>query len=345
LRILQLIESFGRGGAERHVLDITSALLEAGHDCVALGQPGDLAGPPEIVPVRTRRRHLSWFPILWDALGSQQYDVIHVHSIAPLPAAAVIGRIRGVPVVFTVHGWTAEKVPLARCIFRVTRPSAIIAVSRDLAEKFAGLANVRYVPNGVPDRGVAPDDGVPDALSVVTLDNVPQIVTVGRLASPKNQRDLIIAFSIVRQTVSEAKLVLLGDGPDRAALQRLSSSLDLTESITFAGFAEPHAVLRDSAVYASSSLSEGLSLAHLEALMMGLPLVVTRTSGAEEVVSDGENGFIVPLSEPEELAAKLVSVLRGELPGAGDASRKLYESQFRHSLMTQRMIDVYREVS
>lgn len=171
-------------------------------------------------------------------------------------------------------------------------------------------------------------------------DRPPRCVAVGRLVRRKGIDRLIRAWPRVRDAIPGAELVVVGDGPQRAALAGAIRARDLASSVRLVGGLDRHGVrgwLWASDVFALPMRvrlggldSEGLGLAALEAAACGLPAIVGDSGGAPETVAEGESGFVVSPDDDDALVARLVGLL-GDLPQAaamGAAGRRRVESQF-----------------
>lgn len=171
-----------------------------------------------------------------------------------------------------------------------------------------GVDFSEYGPTAVSHPIPAPDAGT--------------IVYVGGLRAIKGVSFLIAAFAEVKKIRPKARLILVGDGKERAELETQSFQLRLRDSVDFVGRVENSLVKRYldiSDVFAFPSLSEGLPIALLEAMARGLPIVATRVGGVPEVVSDGVNGTLVEPGDKSMLARALLELL--ENPEMGGAMR------------------------
>ena len=131
--------------------------------------------------------------------------------------------------------------------------------------------------------------------------------SVARLAPAKSFGDLIRAFAIVRNSVPNAELLLVGDGPEREQLEALTCDLNVAEVVRFVGAQAdvvPYLAAMD--VFVLSSKRESLGLVIPEAMASGLPVIVTDLPGPRRVVADGEAGLLVPPENPPELAAAMI---------------------------------------
>ncbi len=140
---------------------------------------------------------------------------------------------------------------------------------------------------------------------------LPVVLAVGRLHPQKGFDHLLRAFAEIRATLP-CKLVILGDGPQRTELERLSAELGINNDVDLPGFqANPYPFMRCAAVFVLSSLYEGLGNVLLEALALGAPVVSTACPvGPDEIITDGVTGLLVPPANDEALAQAIVRLLR-----------------------------------
>ncbi len=196
------------------------------------------------------------------------------------------------------------------------RAAAVVAVGDRSAAEIERLlrlpaGTVRTIRNGVPDVG--PDaDGPPGGTAVGS---------VGRLDPEKGFETLVRALPAL-----QAEAVLVGDGPDRARLERLAADLGVADRLTVTGWDEhPRRHLASFAVFCLPSRSESFPLTIVEAMLAGLPVVATDVGSVSEAVLDGETGLLVRPDDPDALAAALSrlledSTLREEMGRRGRAA-------------------------
>jgi glycosyltransferase involved in cell wall biosynthesis len=279
-------------------------------------------------------------------LRRERPHIVHVNSAK----AAVLGRTAGwiarVPIcIYTVHGWsytahTGAASTLYLWAERLLRPLTTVTICVAESERRAGLeartcdkATTVVIHNGVDLAGAT----VP-----ATRDAPCRLVTVGRLQAPKDALTLVRALAELPRSAFEA--VIVGDGPDRPALEGEVRRLDLASVVRLAGERNDVVqLLAASDVFVLSSRSEGLPLSILEAMAAGLPVVATNVGGVPELVLEGETGFLVPSGDAQSLAGALQrllddSALRGRL---GTAGRIRVEERFDLVSTRQAHLDLY----
>ncbi len=191
---------------------------------------------------------------------------------------------------------------------------AIVAVTSSLKErieKFPGVqpGRVFIVPNGIDCSFWNTDPNFMPEL------RGPTVVTVGQLRHVKGQDVLLESWTRVLESHPDARLSIVGDGPDRADLERRAAELHIERSVRFEGQLEPkriRSILRRARVFVLPSRSEAMPLALLEAMACGVPSVATRVGGVPEILANGA-GVMVEPEDPESLG-RAVDLLLDE-PG------------------------------
>ena len=332
MEIVHVVENLDRGGLERTVVDLIASQRDAGHECrviclfklgllarelLASGVRVDACGKRRGLDLRALRRAR--------ALIRQSPDaVIHTHN-AMAHYYAVLASL-GLPVkcrINTRHGMggrtrSGRQEWLYRQSLRGT--DYAVAVCEAARQRFAadGMRPRRAllsVPNGIRLERFRPADDVARQSLVAEL-GLPTgsriIGTVGRLQPVKDHALLLRAFAKVRVQVPEAALVIVGDGPLRAALEAQAEQAGLSDALRFMG--DRHDVprlLTGMEVFALTSTSEGYSVALLEACASSLPIVATDVGGNREIVRHGINGRLVPSGDTAAIATALIALLRG----------------------------------
>lgn len=134
------------------------------------------------------------------------------------------------------------------------------------------------------------------------------ILDVGRLIPTKNHQMMIRVFARFCEMFPEYKLLIFGDGPEKKDLQDLIDNLNLQERVFLKGFSDSiYRELKKGGIYVSTSITEGISNSLIEALAMGIPTIATDcpVGGARACIQDGENGFLIPVNDEEQLLNRL----------------------------------------
>jgi glycosyltransferase involved in cell wall biosynthesis len=333
-RVLFVLQSTQVGGMETHVIDLAGEYVRRGITVRAV-VPADPsmdvlvprfeANGVEVVrrssdARRGRLRQLAATPAFIRDIRTFRPDVLHLQTGGATGGLGVVAmaRLARVPVVaVTEHDVPGERPSLHQ---RLTRGAmdrllhALIAVSRRNARLRAGRigmprAKSAAILNGVPvvetsaeqraaDRAAVREDFSIGAREVV-------IGSVVRLAPGKGLEDLLRAFAIVANDAPATRLLLVGDGPLREALQALAGELGIAGQAVFAGAQQqPLRFLHAMDVFVLAVPAGSMSIALLEAMAAGLPPVIT-FCGPEEAVIDAETGLCAPPGDPAGLARVL----------------------------------------
>ena len=207
---------------------------------------------------------------------------------------------------------------------------------------------LRVVPSGIDcdDYDVPSDEERSRAHDAIAGGREVLVGYVGRLVKLKAVDVLIRAFAeLVKST--PAKLLIVGDGPERPMLERTAVSLGLLNRIIWAGQQrDVRSYLRALDIFAMSSITEGLPRALLEAGATGIPAVVTDISGCNEIVTDGLSGYVVPVRNPNRMGEALYSLAKSGLlrREMGRRLRMTIEERFSAVNMARGYLDVYRSL-
>ena len=303
------------------------------------------------------------YPPYTVALGSEMFrvteqqdlDLIHVHYAIPHSTAALLAReITGKPYAVTLHGSDVTILGSDRSYMPVNTMSvekadAITAVSKFIAvearENLGIKQDIKVIPNFVDSEKFAPapckEDEIRDGRDVV-------ITHISNFRPVKRIQDLVYAMRIVTKEVPGARLVLVGNGPERHRIERLVDRLDLGRHVKFTGFrSDISNLLACTDVLVLCSETESTPLTLLEGMSSSLPVVATDVGGIPEIVEDGVNGYLVPPKHPEAIAERILELnadpkLRRRL---GGAARDTILERYTIDRIVGQYIDVYQELS
>ena len=359
-RLLLVVDSLEVGGAERHVVDLASALHRKGYEVeVACSIADGLSKPLEEagVPVRPlarrlvkRRVSLAYARGIRKLLREGRFDLVHAHIYASAVAAAIATRGTGLPLVVTEHTEASWQNRWARRCSRWTyrRARRIIAVSTPIERRLIERDGVppelvTLIPNAViPASGNPPDlaDTLPDGWS-----ERPLVGVVARLQPEKGVATFLKAAARVSKVSPEARFLVVGDGPLREELLDLVGRAGLRERVRFLGYrTDARALTGLLDVLVVPSLTEGSPLIVLEAMAAGVPVVASAVGGIPDQVRHGEEGVLVPPDDPDALAGALGALLEDPVRAhrLGEAGRRRTENEFSHEALVRRIEAVYR---
>lgn len=252
-------------------------------------------------------------------------DVVHTHSSKAGIIARLAAALSGVPViVHTYHGFGFHdrQDPFVKAVYVVLErlcallTTQLIFVSRANQEyavrhRIRGACDGKIIRSGIrSDEYPAEVDAVALKMSAGIGMHRPVVVSIGNLKPQKNAGDFIASAAKASQRVPEAHFVFLGDGPQRRPLEAKAFSLGLEGRFHFLGWRRDGARwLAAADIFAMTSLWEGLPRALVEAMKTGLPSVCYATDGVEDILKDGDNGFLVAPGDVDAFAERLVQLL------------------------------------
>lgn len=285
----------------------------------------------------------------------ERFDLVHCHGYRANAFGALIARLCGIPAVATCHGYilTDRKLRAYKSLdTRILRLFArVVAVSGRMREDLVadGLdpARVEVITNAVAD--VRPEDRVRARgemrRRLGVRDDEIVFGYVGRLSSEKGPGHLLRAARLLTDRGVRARYVLLGDGPERAALEAAAAQLGLGDAVHFAGFqSETASWYAAMDVFVLPSLTEGTPVALLEAMAHGLAPIASKVGGVPAVVSHMDNGMLVEPGDDVALAAAMADVA-GRVDHRASLAARARESVARRYGMRDwiaRTIAVYR---
>lgn len=268
--------------------------------------------------------------VLYGVFGRERPQIVHVQYLAPGFFPILAARLARVPRVFaTVH--IAGRSAYGKKAALLVKAAALlcdrfISVSRGV-ERFWFGSDHLLDPGARPlTRRITVYNGVDVAAIAQTIDAlVPEAVKaqygcagrevvgiVGRLALQKGHDTLLRAMAGVTEQRPGVVLLVVGDGPERAALQELARRQGLDQRVIWLGAVDPAETIRLYAamdLLAMPSRFEGFGLTAVEAMAAGLPVVASAVEGLAEIVRDGETGYLVPAADPARLALKIGQLL------------------------------------
>jgi len=235
---------------------------------------------------------------------------------------------------YTIQASFLKKIELGLVKKWFHRADWVVAVSKGVADDLSALIDLPRERIEVIFNPVVTDDLVDRSKQAVdhpwfAAGEPPVILNVGRLTVQKDQEMLLRAFAKVRKSV-DARLMILGEGEERPALEALAKELDIEKDLALPGFADnPFAYMNKAAVFALSSKYEGLPTVLIEALVSGARVVSTDCpSGPFEILENGKYGALVPVGDVDAMAEALKTALAGAGPEPGTESWMPYHQRF-----------------
>ena len=381
LKILYLTEIFPDpktglgfwGGGERQFYELARRVASKGHQVTILtcrfpGQsPRDHLEGLEVIRTGISRnprtggatlslpKVIGYFGSTIRAAARVDCDIIHCNAFYPVIAGRVVSSIKGIPMVSTFHdlpapgAWEAytDSYLWSRLGYLATVAAAksakgeVLTVSENAKSKLVRQVGgvVSVIPNGV-------DISLLDSAGVER--NEGQVLYVGRLVKYKRVGLLISAFKEVAASIPDARLVIVGDGPERMSLESMASSLP-SGRISFTGTLSTNEgvakMFRESSVFVLPSVMEGEGIVLKEAMASRLPVVATRArdSGVLNLVDDGKNGLLVEPDSPHALAESIVKLLSNkQLRDTLGAAGRRFAEKWSWEAYAETVLERYR---
>ncbi|MBA3734315.1 MAG: glycosyltransferase family 4 protein [Actinobacteria bacterium] len=347
VKILRVIARLNMGGPALHVAYLTEGLRKRGYETTLVA--GSLARGEdsmsfvadahgvEIAHIDELGREIS--PLkdlvatirLARLIRKERPQILHTHTAKAgtvgRVAALLAGSRRPPIVVHTFHGHVLRGYfgPVRSLLFRLlerwlaSRTTALIAVSPQVRDDLVALGVAppeRFVVIrlGIElgERVSGEQNGRAESRRYLGIpDDRFAVGWIGRMTAVKRTDDVLLAFKRLRDNGVDAMLCMVGDGPDRAQLERRAHELGIMRQVLFLGYQEEVASFYaafDTLVLPSSN--EGTPVSAIEALAAGRPVVATRVGGVPDVVRDGEDGFLVEAGETDDLADRLERLAR-----------------------------------
>lgn len=331
--------SFSGGGAERVMLNVAEGLLNAGFkvEILVLRNDGAFANevPPGVTVIDLKAKHArsALLPAIRYLRSAASPDLIftnlpHIDALITLGAKLACYNRPIIPVLHNTFSiqfkrlpWHKRHLVKACASWVLRRAKTIVAVSDGVRQDAAAQLNlaptkirVIYNPVFTPKlKGLA---ALPFTHAWLTTPrSVPVICAVGRLTAQKDFPTLLKAVAKVRES-RPLRLLILGEGPDRADLEELARKSNIEDSVALTGFlSNPHACVARCDGLVMSSLWEGFGNVLVEALTVGTPIASTDCpSGPKEILEDGKWGYLAKPGDAQSIADAIAGLIDAPKP-------------------------------
>jgi glycosyltransferase involved in cell wall biosynthesis len=367
IKVLECIRQGQIGGGESHLLSLVENLDRDLYEPAVLSfTDGPMVSRLRAMGVNTHIIHTERpFDIgIWrrvkELLQKESPDVLHAHGTRASSNTLWAARRLGIPVVYTIHGWSFhdDQHPAVRNMriwgerYITTRTAINIAVSA--SNRQSGL---RYMPdlkaevinNGIDQRRFEPSGNFKDIRKELGIPTDALLVLfMARFTGHKQPLTLIRAFKGAMDSMPGSHLLMVGEGDEREAGLRLAEELGIGERISFQPFRQDVPdVLAAADVFVLPSLWEGLPIGLLEAMAMGKAVVATRVDGTREIVRSGDNGLLVEPGNITALTSALIEMSRDPSfrKKLGQKAQQTVQDEFNASDMTRRIEKIYQDLS
>jgi len=334
LKILLVGSKITTGGAELTLLSLAQWLLNKGQDVTAafFYDPSGLLGQWQqtyqfpIICLKAwsssgaKFKNILVLAVRWFGLvgwmRKQKFDAVvcftHDSNSLVLPAA----WLAGIPIRYgSHHGRFSKMTPirywLHSKLINSTICSGLIAVSTHIrnqaVEEGINPDRITTIFNGIDFSTLVSRQGTNLKKDILGQQRGPLILNIGRLVVEKDQKTLVRSAEIVLKKNPEAVFIIVGEGYLKEELVSLISSLDLQKSVRMFGYrADIPDLLGAADLFVLSSISEGMPISLLQAMGAGIPIISTQIGGVADIISNGENGILVPPGDPQSLAEAIL---------------------------------------
>lgn len=223
---------------------------------------------------------------------------------------------------------------------------------KNLVKEKTGSEDIQIIPYGVDTNKFKRLEGF-DTSRIMKKYNIGNndkvVIAVQRLDPRKKVEILIHAAKKVINKVPNTKFLIVGDGPERARLEKLTKELHLIQNVIFTGKISEDALLRCYSIadiFSIHTLHEGFGIVYIEAMSMSLPIVTTYAHGNEDIIENGKNGFMVEPNNSDKLAEKIIFLLTNDEIRIGIARHNREEAVKKYDLnnIARRWKELYRKV-
>lgn len=257
-----------------------------------------------------------------------EFDIVHTHSSKPGFLGRIAGKIANIGyVIHTVQGFAFHEFSnkLSVLIFTMLEKIAgklsdkiIIVNDQDfqyaVEKRIAPLDRLIKIGNGIDINEYKLKFNIDEKRDELHIYNQKKVIgSVGRLWQQKDPKVFVNAMPRVIKKFPNACFLLIGDGPLQSELLNLTRKLNIESHVKFLGWRKDvNEILQVMDIFVQTSLWEGLSISILEAMASGKPVITTNVKGNNELIVDGENGFLIKPGDAEMLAERIVTLLENK---------------------------------
>ncbi len=289
-------------------------------------------------------------------IRANQIDILHCHQYTPYSYGILASFFTAVKVIFTEHGrfypdsssWKRRIINpvLAMVTDRIT---SISEATREALIRYEFLPGkqIQVIYNGIADLSKNTYDVLTLRNELGLDENNIVLGTISRLDPIKNHQMMLSAFKSVEVQYSEARLLIVGDGPLMQELKQQCEQLDIVNKVIFTGFIiEPQKLLKIMDIFLLPSLSEGTSMTLLEAMSFSKPCIVTDVGGNPEIVKNEETGLIIPSGDVNALTKSCLDLINNKQKQItlGQNGRERYKKSFTVTNMIAEFEALYGSV-
>jgi L-malate glycosyltransferase len=362
MNVLLMANHLNTGGIASYILTLSKGLTLLGHRVYVMTSGGNLVEKIESGGVkhvdlgfRTKseadpRIYLSLSKVT-RFIQREKIDVIHAHTRVTQVMSYFLSEKTGIPFVSTCHGffkprWFRRIFPCwGRKVIAISNP-----VKDHLINDFkVNASEVALIRNGIDlaEFKILPSEVKGELRARYNVKGGPIVGIIARLSDVKGHDTLIRAFADILKAFPQARLLIVGEGPEEKTLRALAEELGLSQHIEFFKIVNRTAgMLPLFDVFVMPSLQEGLGLSVMEAQAAGLPVVASRVGGLPDLIEHNRTGILVEPKDPKALAQAVIEVLQdpAKARDMGQMARLSVEKHYGAEQMVAKTVELYESV-
>lgn len=367
IRILQTIRQGQIGGGESHLLSLVENLDRNRFEPVVLSfTDGPMVDRLKQMGVQTevifteKPFDISKWKKVKQFIQQNDISLVHAHGTRANSNVFWATRKLKLPLVYTIHGWSFhdDQQPLIRKIrvmgeqLLTNKSDVNISVSasnQQTGKKYFPKFNSVVINNGIDQKKFDPSRSFKNIRQELNIaEDATLLLFVARFIHQKQPLKLIEAFAKAQQQDPKLKLLMVGDGDQKATALQMVKDLQIEDKVIFQPFRQDVPdVLKAADIFILPSLWEGLPIGLLEAMAMGKAIIGTQVDGTSEVIRDNENGVLISTDGLEGNLAKAIVGLAADAEmrkRLGEAARNTVSASFSAGNMTREIEGIYMKL-
>ena len=358
---MHVIESLEFGGAEKVVVHLANRLSEDNTVSICLTKRKgelleELNNNINVYCLHSPEGNNFSLPQqIRDLINNHKVDILHSHDWGVyLESVLAVKKSKNTAMVHTVHGpymsypqgikssikiWLRHLLEkkLSKHVCKIVSVSNSIKdyISQDIGIKLNKLQTIHNGINDISDNNLAKNNN-----------DIVRFVTTGRLAKIKNHALMIMAIKKVIDKNPNIKLTIIGDGPEREAIEKAIADLQLENYIELLGFrTDVKELLKQHDVFLMSSEYEGISIALLEAMSLSMPAIATRVGGIPETIMHNKTGLLVSSGDVEGYTNAILQIIEKpeRIEGMGKQARELFLKEYHEDVVLEQYRSLYKQ--
>ena len=368
INIAHVVFSFGAGGIENGIVNLVNNLDpdRYRHTIVCLTNAGEFAekihgGNSNLIELHKKDGNDWGLPFkLRRVFKNNGIDIVHLRGWPTLIEGIIGAKLAGVKkIIYGFHGKTIQDISTRNRkrqfaeMIAVRFIDRVVTLSEIMAADYAQYARIptskiQVIYNGVDTEKFNNKSNIKKIRKELAINEDDFVIgSVGRLDPVKDFPTLIKAFSLFCMDIGSSKLIIVGEGPERATLEKLAKDVDVEEKTIFTGYRNDiNKLMQAMNIYVQTSLYEGFSNTIVEAMAAGLPVVATDVGGNSVLIKSRTDNLLIEPANPTLLSSILLKLARNKatMSQIAKENRKTTESEFSITEMVNRYHNSYSNI-